>query len=55
MSTGETYELKLTEKKEQGLYNELEQAILGLEGNEFPPKPDAFTCPACPFFLICPA
>ena len=23
--------------------------------NEFPPKPDARTCPGCPFFLICPA
>jgi len=55
MSTGETLQVKLTEKKEQSLYNELEQAILGLEGNEFPPKPDPFVCPGCPFFLICPA
>ena len=55
MSTGETFEVKLTEKKEQSLYNELEQAILGLERHEFPPKPDAFICPTCPFFLICPA
>ncbi len=55
MSTGETFQIKLTEKKEQGLYNELEQAILGLERNEFPPKPDPFYCPSCPFFLICPA
>ena len=55
MSTGESFQIKLTEKKEQGLYNELEQAILGLENNEFPPKPDVFVCPSCPFFLICPA
>jgi len=55
MSTGETFEVKLTEKKEQSLYNELEQAIVGLERHEFPPKPDAFICPTCPFFLICPA
>ncbi len=55
MSTGETFQIKLTEKKEQSLYNELEQAILGLERNEFPPKPDPFVCPTCPFFLICPA
>jgi len=55
MSTGESFQIKLTEKKEQGLYNELEQAILGLESNEFPPKPDVFVCPSCPFFLICPA
>jgi len=55
MSTGETFQVKLTEKKEQSLYNELEQAILGLEKDEFPPKPDPFVCPGCPFFLICPA
>ncbi len=55
MSTGETLQVKLTEKREQSLYNELEQAILGLERNEFPPKPDPFLCPNCPFFLICPA
>ncbi len=54
LSTGETFEVKLTEKREQSLYNELEQAIQGLERHEFPPKPDAFTCPTCPFFLICP-
>src|SRR6266480_5368591 len=55
MSTGETYPLTLTDKKEQSLYNELEQAILGMERNEFPPKPDVVKCPGCPFFLICPA
>jgi CRISPR/Cas system-associated exonuclease Cas4 (RecB family) len=55
MSTGETYPITLTNKKEQSLYNELEQAILGLERNEFPPKPDVVICPTCPFFMICPA
>ena len=55
MSTGETYPITLTAKKEQSLYDELEQAILGMERNEFPPKPDVMRCPGCPFFLICPA
>ncbi len=55
MSTGETYPITLTDKKEQSLYNELEQAILGMERHEFPPKPDVVKCPGCPFFLICPA
>jgi superfamily I DNA/RNA helicase/CRISPR/Cas system-associated exonuclease Cas4 (RecB family) len=55
LSTGETYPIILTEKKEQSLYNELEQAIIGLEMHEFPPKPDVIRCPGCPFFLICPA
>jgi len=55
MSTGETYPITLTNKKEQSLYDELEQAIVGMERNEFPPKPDVMKCPGCPFFLICPA
>jgi len=55
MSTGETFEIALKEKKEQKLYDELVQAMAAMERNEFPPKPDARTCPGCPFFLICPA
>jgi superfamily I DNA/RNA helicase len=55
LSTGETYPITLTNKKEQSLYNELEQAIMGMGRNEFPPKPDMIKCPGCPFFLICPA
>jgi CRISPR/Cas system-associated exonuclease Cas4 (RecB family) len=55
LSTGETFPIKLTARKEQSLIEELEQAIQGLERDEYPPMPDAFVCPSCPFFLICPA
>jgi ATP-dependent DNA helicase UvrD/PcrA len=55
MSTGETYPITLTSKKEQSLYDQMEQAILGMERHEYPPKPDAIKCPGCPFFLMCPA
>ena len=55
MSTGEIFEIALKEKKEQKLYEELVQNMAAMERNEFPPKPDARTCPGCPFFLICPA
>ncbi len=55
LSTGETFPITLTAKKEQSLYGDLEQSILGLERNEFPAKPDTFLCPTCPFFFICPA
>ena len=55
LSTGEIFPITLTAKKEQSLFNDLEQSIRGLERNEFPAKPDAFICPTCPFFLICPA
>jgi hypothetical protein len=55
LSTSQRAVIKLTEKKEQSLYEELEKSIRGLERQEFPPKPDPFYCPTCPFFLICPA
>jgi DNA helicase-2/ATP-dependent DNA helicase PcrA len=55
LSTGETFPITLTTKKEQSLIDELEQSILALERNEYPAMPDAFLCPSCPFFLICPA
>jgi CRISPR/Cas system-associated exonuclease Cas4 (RecB family) len=55
MSTGETYPITLTKRKEESLLNELEQAIMGMERNEFPPMPDMVKCPGCPFYLMCPA
>lgn len=55
LSTGETHEITITSRKEQGLLSELEQALAGIERHDFTPRPDAFTCPSCPFFLICPA
>lgn len=55
LSTSQKVSIKLTEKKRQNLYDELEKALQGLEHHEYPPKPDARTCPSCPFFLICPA
>jgi len=54
MSTDDMYPITLTTKKEQSLYDELEQAIVGMDRHEFPPKPDVMKCPSCPFFLICP-
>ncbi|EFH87219.1 UvrD-helicase domain-containing protein [Ktedonobacter racemifer] len=56
MSTGETIPMKLTEKKEQSLYGELEQCIEGIERDEYPARPaEPSRCPTCPFFFICPA
>ncbi|HEX6557636.1 MAG TPA: ATP-dependent helicase [Ktedonobacteraceae bacterium] len=55
LSTGEIFPITLTVKKEQSLYDDLEQSIQGLERNEFPAKPDSFLCPTCPFYFICPA
>jgi CRISPR/Cas system-associated exonuclease Cas4 (RecB family) len=56
LSTGEIVPIPLTPKKEQSLYEEVEQSILGLERNEYPAAPtEPFRCPSCPFFWICPA
>jgi CRISPR/Cas system-associated exonuclease Cas4 (RecB family) len=56
LSTGEVVPITLTPKKEQSLYEEVEQSILGLERNEYPAAPaEPFRCPTCPFFWICPA
>ena len=55
LSSGETHEIKLTPRKEQSLMSELEQAIAGIERQDFTPRPDAYVCATCPFFLVCPA
>ncbi len=55
LSTGETHEIKVTARKEQSLMTDLEQAIHGIERQDFTPRPDAYVCATCPFFLICPA
>jgi CRISPR/Cas system-associated exonuclease Cas4 (RecB family) len=56
MSTGETVPLKMTAKKEQSLYESAQQAVEGLERNEYPARPaQPFRCPQCPFFFICPS
>src|SRR5581483_9540730 len=56
MSTGEVVPITMTTRKAQSLYDSVEQAIEGLERNEYPAQPaEPFRCPTCPFFLICPA
>jgi DNA helicase II / ATP-dependent DNA helicase PcrA len=56
MSTGEIVPIKLTAKKEEKFYEEVEQSLKGLEEHSYPAQPaEPFRCPTCPFFLICPA
>jgi superfamily I DNA/RNA helicase len=56
MSTDEVMPIKLTQKKEQSLYESVEQAIKGLQQNHYPAQPaQPLRCPSCPFFWICPA
>ncbi|HEY0754418.1 MAG TPA: UvrD-helicase domain-containing protein [Ktedonobacteraceae bacterium] len=55
LSTGETQEIKVSARKEASLLSDFEQAMSGIESHDYTPKPDAFVCPTCPFYLICPA
>ncbi len=56
LSSGETVPVTMTAKKEQTLYDNVEQALKGLTENQYPAQPEKpFRCPLCPFFLICPA
>ncbi len=56
MSTDEITAMKLTQKKEQSLYETVKQAIEGLQQNYYPAQPSQPSrCPNCPFFWICPA
>jgi superfamily I DNA/RNA helicase/Zn-dependent peptidase ImmA (M78 family)/CRISPR/Cas system-associated exonuclease Cas4 (RecB family) len=55
LSTGETREITIATRKEEGLQDDLVQAIEGIERQDFTPRPDAFVCASCPFFLVCPA
>ncbi|HEX7733500.1 MAG TPA: UvrD-helicase domain-containing protein [Ktedonobacteraceae bacterium] len=55
LSTGEIQEIKVSARKEESLLTDFERAARGIDSHDYPPKPDAFTCPTCPFYLICPA
>ena len=55
LSTGETHEIKVTKRKEESLLGDFERAMQGIENSDYTPRPDAYVCPTCPFYLICPA
>lgn len=55
LSTGAVEPVKITARKEASLLTALEQTITGIEKQDYAPHPDAFVCPSCPFYLICPA
>ena len=55
LSTGEIQEIHITARKEDSLLGDVEQAVRGIERQDFTPRPDVHTCSTCPFFLICPA
>jgi superfamily I DNA/RNA helicase/Zn-dependent peptidase ImmA (M78 family)/CRISPR/Cas system-associated exonuclease Cas4 (RecB family) len=54
LSTGERHDMKITTRKAESLVGDLEEAVAGIERQDYTPRPDPFTCPNCPFYLICP-
>ena len=55
LSTGALNPVPLTSRAAQNRRADLVEALAGLRARRYPPKPDRFTCPRCPFVLICPA
>ncbi len=55
LSTGALNPVPLTSRAAQNRRADLAEALAGLRARRYPPKPDRFTCPRCPFVLICPA
>jgi len=55
LSTGALTPVPLDSKAAQNRRADLEAALAGLRARHYPPKPDRFFCPRCPFLLICPA
>ncbi len=55
LSTNELSSIKIGSKKEKTLERNVIQAIEGIEGHQYPARPESEnSCPNCPFFLICP-
>jgi Superfamily I DNA and RNA helicases len=55
LSTGESVPITMTSRKEQSLYADIQQSIVGLERHDYAARPDEpYRCPSCPFFWICP-
>lgn len=55
LSTGEVKDVELTEKQIDGHLKKYEEAIDKIQRGEFPPSPDAFKCPTCAHYFICPS
>jgi hypothetical protein len=47
--------IEVTAKKLTSAMAETTTAIASLRAGSFPPKVDAYICPQCPHFFICPS
>lgn len=49
------HEVSLTQKRLDNRHGETIELLTSLRDGQFPPDPDAMTCPRCPHFFICDA
>ena len=54
VATGETTPVHLSERRRATLRRDLQTILDGIRREEYPARPDARVCAACPFLLICP-
>jgi CRISPR/Cas system-associated exonuclease Cas4 (RecB family) len=54
VATGETIPVHLSERRRATLRRDLQTILDGIRREEYPARPDARACAACPFLLICP-
>lgn len=52
---GDVHAVSLTPKKLDNRHHEASELLADLRTGQFPPVPDAMTCPRCPHFFICDA
>ncbi len=55
LSTGALTPVPLHSRAAENRRADVIAALAGLRARRYPPKPDRFSCPRCPFLLICPA
>jgi DNA helicase-2/ATP-dependent DNA helicase PcrA len=53
LSTGETREVRLSEKMIDTRLNRYDKAIAGIRRGEFPANLSSRDCPRCPYYFIC--
>lgn len=55
LTDGVVEAVSLTRSKRDNRKDKAEAMLSGINAGEFPPNIDAFTCPRCPHFFVCPS
>lgn len=55
LANGDVKPLRMTDKRQQRLEEDVSAALAGLRRESYPPDPEPHKCASCPFALVCPA